>query len=46
MNDYLKEANVPAIGGSWIVQQALVDAGNWDEISARAASVVASVNRG
>lgn len=39
MVDYLKEPNVPTIGGSWIVKQDLVNAGDWDGITARAAEV-------
>lgn len=39
MVDYLKEPNVPTIGGSWIVKQDLVNAGDWAGITARAAEV-------
>ena len=39
MLDYLNEPNVPAVGGSWIVKQDLVDAGDWDGITQRAADV-------
>ncbi|CAA6679629.1 MULTISPECIES: bifunctional 4-hydroxy-2-oxoglutarate aldolase/2-dehydro-3-deoxy-phosphogluconate aldolase [unclassified Lentimonas] len=39
MHDYLKEDNVPCIGGSWIVQQDLVDQEDWAGITARAKSV-------
>lgn len=40
MYEYLKEANVPAIGGSWIVQPDLVNRGDWAGLTARAAAVV------
>lgn len=40
MVDYLKEPNVPAIGGSWIVKKELVDSKDWAGITARAAEVV------
>lgn len=40
MKDYLARADVPAVGGSWIVKSDLVREGNWSEISARAADVV------
>ncbi len=40
MVDYLKEPNVPTIGGSWIVKQDLVNAGDWDGITARARDVM------
>jgi 2-dehydro-3-deoxyphosphogluconate aldolase/(4S)-4-hydroxy-2-oxoglutarate aldolase len=40
MRDYLARADVPAVGGSWIVKPDLVREGKWSEISARAADVV------
>jgi len=40
MLDYLKEPNVPVIGGSWIVKQDLVRREDWAGITARAAEVV------
>jgi len=40
MLEYLAEPNVTAVGGSWIVKQNLVDAGDWQAITARAAEVV------
>ena len=39
MLDYLNEPNVPAVGGSWIVKQALVDAEDWEGITAHAREV-------
>ena len=45
MMDYLREDHVPAIGGSWIVQKALVEAEDWAGISARAAAVRALLDR-
>lgn len=39
MTDYLREEIVAAVGGSWIVQKALVDAGDWTGIKERAAEV-------
>ena len=39
MVDYLREPDIPAIGGSWIVKKELVDAGDWAQITARAAEV-------
>lgn len=46
MLDYLKEPNVPTIGGSWIVKKELVDNEDWTGITARAANVVKVLNRG
>ncbi|QBG46990.1 bifunctional 4-hydroxy-2-oxoglutarate aldolase/2-dehydro-3-deoxy-phosphogluconate aldolase [Verrucomicrobia bacterium S94] len=46
MTDYLKEPNVPAIGGSWIVKQDLVNAGDWETITARAAEVIETAQKG
>ncbi|WP_442505141.1 bifunctional 4-hydroxy-2-oxoglutarate aldolase/2-dehydro-3-deoxy-phosphogluconate aldolase [Novipirellula sp. SH528] len=40
MMDYLREPNVPAIGGSWIVKQELVNNEDWAGLTARAADVV------
>jgi len=40
MRDYLRLDNVPAIGGSWIVKQDLVEKGDWPGITARAAEVI------
>ena len=45
MMDYLREDHVPAIGGSWIVPKALVEAEDWAGISARAAAVRALLDR-
>lgn len=42
---YLKEPNVSAIGGSWIVDNTLVDAGDWASLTARAAAVVQTLNQ-
>jgi len=39
MVDYLKEDNVPTIGGSWIVKKDLVLNEDWDGLAARAAEV-------
>lgn len=39
MIDYLNEPNVPTVGGSWIVKKDLVDAEDWEGITARAAEV-------
>lgn len=39
MMNYLMDPMVPAVGGSWIVQQDLVHDGNWAGITARAAEV-------
>lgn len=46
MVDYLKEDNVPAIGGSWIVKTELVENGNWEGITARAAGVLQALEKG
>ena len=43
MASYLKEDNVPTIGGSWIVKKELVDTGDWSGIAARAADVIKAV---
>ena len=40
MLEYLKEPNVPAIGGSWIVKNELVAKADWAGITASAAAVV------
>lgn len=40
MLEYLKEPDVPAVGGSWIVRQEMVNAADWVGISERAAAVV------
>lgn len=40
MASYLREDNVPTIGGSWIVKKELVDSGDWSGITARAADVI------
>ncbi|GAB5561401.1 MAG: bifunctional 4-hydroxy-2-oxoglutarate aldolase/2-dehydro-3-deoxy-phosphogluconate aldolase [Synoicihabitans sp.] len=45
MNDYLARNDVPAVGGSWIVKPDLVRAGNWTEITSRAAAVVERATR-
>jgi len=39
MIDYLKEDNIPCIGGSWIVKKDLVMNEDWDGITARATDV-------
>ena len=39
MLEYLKEANIPAVGGSWIVREELVESGAWADITAAAARV-------
>jgi 2-dehydro-3-deoxyphosphogluconate aldolase / (4S)-4-hydroxy-2-oxoglutarate aldolase len=44
MVEYLKEPNVPTVGGSWIVKKELVDNADWDGISARAAAVVRALD--
>ncbi len=43
---YLKEPNVPAIGGSWIVKKGLVENEDWAGITARATSVTKALNEG
>lgn len=44
MNEYLAEPNVPAIGGSWIVQKDLVTNKDWAAITTRAQEVVLHAN--
>ncbi|TWT83590.1 putative KHG/KDPG aldolase [Planctomycetes bacterium CA13] len=46
MLDYLKEPNVSAIGGSWIVKQELVNNEDWAGIAARAADVIKASKKG
>jgi 2-dehydro-3-deoxyphosphogluconate aldolase/(4S)-4-hydroxy-2-oxoglutarate aldolase len=46
MLDYLKEDNVPTIGGSWIVKKEMVLSEDWDGITARAAEVRKIINEG
>ncbi|QDV45466.1 Putative KHG/KDPG aldolase [Stieleria neptunia] len=43
MSMYLREPNVPTVGGSWIVKQGLVDNEDWAGISARAAAVMSKL---
>jgi len=45
MLEYLKEPSVPAIGGSWIVQQELVNRADWAGLTARAAAVTAMLKQ-
>jgi len=44
MNEYLAEPNIPAIGGSWIVQKDLVKNKDWAAITTRAQEVVLHAN--
>ena len=44
MVDYLREPNVPTVGGSWIVDKDLVANNDWQAIKARAAAVRAAVD--
>jgi len=44
MVDYLKEDNVPTIGGSWIVKKDLVEQEDWDGLATRAAQVRSILN--
>ena len=46
MVEYLKEPNVPTIGGSWIVKKELVDNEDWAGITARATDVIKALQRG
>ncbi len=46
MADYLAMDDVPTIGGSWIVKKELVDRGDWEGITARAAEVMAICRKG
>jgi len=41
MAAYLAVPAVPAVSGSWMVEPALLRAGNWGEVTARAAAAVA-----
>jgi 2-dehydro-3-deoxyphosphogluconate aldolase/(4S)-4-hydroxy-2-oxoglutarate aldolase len=41
MGDYLALPAVPAVGGSWMVDPALLREGRWDEVRARASAAVA-----
>lgn len=38
--DYLQEPNVAAVGGSWLVDSAMVSRGDWASITAKAAATV------
>jgi 2-dehydro-3-deoxyphosphogluconate aldolase / (4S)-4-hydroxy-2-oxoglutarate aldolase len=40
MGDYLALPTVPAVGGSWMVDPALLRAGRWDEVTARSSAAV------
>jgi 2-dehydro-3-deoxyphosphogluconate aldolase/(4S)-4-hydroxy-2-oxoglutarate aldolase len=40
MADYLALSCVPAVSGSWMVDPALLRAGRWDEVTARAATAL------
>lgn len=44
MGDYLKEPNVPTVGGSWIVNKELVEKEDWQGIRWRAEAVGKTVN--
>ena len=46
MVEYLKEPNVPTIGGSWVVRKKLVDNEDWAGVTARAADVINALERG
>ncbi|TWU23965.1 putative KHG/KDPG aldolase [Novipirellula galeiformis] len=46
MLPYLKESNVAAIGGSWIVKQTMVNNEDWDGITTSAANVIKAKNKG
>ena len=46
MMTYLKESNIPCIGGSWIVKQDLVEHEDWAAITARAADVIKILKNG
>jgi len=46
MVDYLREENIPAIGGSWIVKKDLVENEDWDGLAARASEVRKIVKEG
>ena len=46
MIDYLKEPDIPAIGGSWIVKNDLVENEDWAGITARAADVIQTLKKG
>lgn len=45
MGEYLSEPTVAAIGGSWIVQQDLVERGDWAGIAAQAAEACCVLGR-
>ena len=45
MSEYLREPNVPAVGGSWIVKGSLVDNEDWAGISSRAADVISKLKK-
>ena len=44
IEDYLKEPNVPTVGGSWIVKKELVEKEDWEGIRSRAEAVRKTVN--
>lgn len=47
--DYLKQKNVVCIGGSWMVPDSWISAGEWDQVretSARAAAIVSAARAG
>lgn len=45
MHEYLNEPNVTAVGGSWIVKQSLVDAEDWEGLTAHAAELIEALGR-
>lgn len=45
MTAYLKEDNVPCIGGSWIVKKEMVDKADWGGITASAAATMDQLRR-
>jgi 2-dehydro-3-deoxyphosphogluconate aldolase/(4S)-4-hydroxy-2-oxoglutarate aldolase len=46
MHAYLREPNVPTVGGSWIVKKELVEKEDWAAITARAKHVIERLKQG
>ena len=41
VEDYIKNPKIQAVGGSWMVSSAMIDAGEYDEITAKSAAATA-----
>ena len=42
VKDYLKEKNIPAVGGSWMISQEAIDGNDFSQLSADISQALAS----